>query len=242
LSEMGDITSAAVGRRQQSCNEGPPVPAMLPQWAFEWFLRPILSTLFKIFFRLRLTGVENIPLDTSRGLIIAANHQTYFDPFWVSAPVKRPVRYLAWNEAFKWPGLGRVLQWLGAWPLQLERSDPTAIRRALHWLRSGGTVMIFPEGARALADGAVGKFKPGTARIALEANVHVLPVTIRGGQRVWPRGRRWPRPAPVEIIYHPLCTITPQPGEDARQCARRETERLAKIIYSALNHETDRDS
>ncbi len=122
----------------------------------------------------------------------------------------------------------------GAWPLKLEKSDPTAIRRSLQWLREGGAIYIFPEGGRALPDGKLMRFKNGAVRLALEASVPILPVTIRGGNRVWPKGQRFPRLRKVEIVFHPLQTVALQAGEDARACTRRETERLAEIIGSAL--------
>ena len=113
-------------------------------------------------------------------------------------------------------------------------SDPTAIRRSLQWLKDGGAVVIFPEGARCKPSGELDRFKNGAVRLALEANVPVLPVTIRGGQRVWPKGRKLPRFSSVEVVYHPPYIIKPQAGEEARACARRETHRLAEIISSAL--------
>jgi 1-acyl-sn-glycerol-3-phosphate acyltransferase len=76
--------------------------------------------------------------------------------------------------------------------------------------------------------------KGGAVRIALEAAVPILPVTIRGANRVWPAGQRLPRPGTVEIIYHPLINVEQLPGEETRACARRETERLSAIIGSAL--------
>jgi 1-acyl-sn-glycerol-3-phosphate acyltransferase len=144
--------------------------------------------------------------------------------------VRRPTRYLAWSEAFKNPLLRHPLEWLGAWPLAVERGNPTAYRRSLQWLRGGNVVMIFPEGARAYADGAHNKFKTGAARLALEAGVPILPVSLRGGNHIWPRGQRWPRTGRMEIIYHPVHRLEMLPGEDARSCAQRETERLAEIV------------
>jgi 1-acyl-sn-glycerol-3-phosphate acyltransferase len=206
---------------------------MLPQWALD-LAHPATHFISKSLWGMRLRGEEHIPAPEEGGLIIAANHQTYVDPFWISIPIKRPIRYLAWSEAFKWPLLGRMMELFGAWPLQVEGSDPAAIRRSLQWLREGGAVVIFPEGERARADGEMGKFKAGAARMALEANVPVLPVTIRGAHRVWPRGRRLPRLNQIEIIYHPPRRLTPLPGEDTRRCARREIEQLAAVIKSAL--------
>jgi 1-acyl-sn-glycerol-3-phosphate acyltransferase len=186
----------------------------------------------RLFWRIKLKGVENIPTNT--GLIVAANHQSYGDPFWLSIPIKTPTRYLAWSEAFQWPLVGRAIGLMGAWPLQVKGADPAAIRRSLTWLRDGGAVVIFPEGGRGLPDGSMVRMKGGAVRMALEAEVPILPVTIRGGNRVWPAGRRLPRPGKVEITYHPVFHVEQRSGEDARSCARRETERLAEIIRSAL--------
>ncbi|MEJ7618089.1 MAG: lysophospholipid acyltransferase family protein [Pyrinomonadaceae bacterium] len=179
--------------------------------------------------------MENIPSSHEGGLIVAANHQTYIDPFWISAPIKRPTRYLAWSEAFHWPLVGRLMTLFGAWPLQIEGGDRCAIRRTLQYLREGGAVMIFPEGGRCCADGELDRFKNGAVRIALEANAIILPVTIRGGDRVWPRGWSFPRLGrKVEIVYHPPRKVSLLAGEDLRQAVRRETDQLVGVIKSAL--------
>lgn len=206
-------------------------PFVLPQWVIN-VIRVPLWALSLLFFRIRFKGTENIP--QSGGLIIASNHQTYFDPIWNSLPVKRRVHYLAWSESFSWPIVGKLILMLGAWPIQIEKGDATAIRRTRQWLKEGHAVVIYPEGGRCLPDGKPLRYKPGAVRMALEANIPILPVTIRGGHRVWPRGFRFPRPAKVELIYHPLQYVSMHEGEDARQAAKRETERLALTITSAL--------
>ena len=196
-------------------------------------MRPFVRLFSRACWKLKLVGTENIP--SEGGLIIASNHQSYIDPFWISIPVNRPVRYLAWSVAFKWPLVGKVITLLGAWPLQVEGSDPAAIRRSLQWLRDGGVLVIFPEGARSTREGTMTRFKAGAVRLALEANVPILPVTIRGGNQVWPRNQTLPRRGAVEIIYHPLQHIVPLAGEETRDCARRETGVLSQTIASALN-------
>jgi len=216
------------GRRQGAAAHE---PRHAPQWLLD-ALRPAIRGLSRAVWRISYRGTENIPAEG--GLIIAANHQTYVDPFWVGSRVSRPVRYLAWNEAFKWPLAGKVLELLGAWPIVLDRGNPTAHKRSLQWLRAGGAVMIFPEGQRAYADAKLSRFKAGAVRLALEAGVPVLPVTIRGGQGVWPRGQRLPRTGRVEIVFHPPRLPAPLPGEDPRHCVQRETEALAAVIKSAL--------
>lgn len=205
--------------------------AALPQWFIE-LLRPLVGSFSRIFWRLEHKGAENIPSDT--GMIVASNHQSYGDPFWLSLPIKRPVRFLAWSQAFSWPVVGRAIRLLGAWPLQIEGSDPAAIRRSITWLRERGVVVIFPEGGRGLPDGSMIRMKGGAVRMALDAGVPILPVTIRGANRVWPANRLLPRPGKVEITYHPVFRVEQLPGEESRACARRETERLARIIESGL--------
>ena len=226
------MNTNGTNERPSSRNGSRPYPRIFPQPVLN-VLRPCARITSRVLWHTRWIGVENIP--ATGGLIIAANHQTYIDPFWVGAPVKRPVRFLAWDEAFGWPVVGKAMGWLGAWPLQLERGDPTAIKRSLQWLRDGGAVVLFPEGGRGNADGSMRKFKPGAARIALESAVPILPVTIRGGERVWPNTARVPRlRRQVEIIYHPLMKVEQRAGEDSRECARRESERLSEIVASAL--------
>ena len=204
---------------------------MFPQWLLE-IIRPIVGGVSRVFWKIEFSGLENIP--QNGGLIIASNHQTYIDPFWLSLPIKRPVRYLAWSDAFKWPIVGRCLTWFGAWPLALEGSDPAPIRRSLQWLKEGGAVVIFPEGGRSTSTGSLERFKAGAVRLALEAKVPILPVTIKGGNQIWPRGWKFPHTGKVIVTYHPLQRAEPGPDEETRAYARRESERLAKVIGSAL--------
>ena len=152
----------------------------------------------------------------------------------MSLPIRREVRYLAWSESFDWPIVGKVIVLLGAWPIQIKKADRTAIRRSRQWMKNGGAVVIFPEGGRCQPDGRLLTFKAGAARMALESNVPILPVTIRGGHLAWAKGSRLPRLHKVEIIYHPLQHVTIAEGEDARQASRRETDRLAATIGRAL--------
>lgn len=204
---------------------------VLPQWALE-MIRPFVGAFSRALWKIEFSGVENVP--EHGGVIIAANHQTYLDPFWLSLPIKRPTRYLAWSAAFRWPVVGTGLKWLGAWPLALQGSDPAAIRTSLQWLRNGGAVVIFPEGGRSTDTGELDRFKAGAVRLALEAQVPILPVTIKGGNRVWPRGWRFPRTGKVVVTYHPIIHAEQCPNEETRACARRESDRLAEVIGSAL--------
>lgn len=226
---MGETTTSLTEQRARNRRQSE--PPVLPQWLFDT-LRPAIGVLSNLLWSMSFTGRENIP--PQGGLLIAANHQTYIDPLWISYPIKRPLRYLAWDAAFGWPVIGPAIGLFGAWPLPVEGTDPAPIRRSLQWLREGGAVMIFPEGSRGLPDGSMIKFKAGAVRMAIEARVPILPVTIRGAHRVWPLGVRFPRLGQVEVVFHPPLMVEQRPEEDLRACTQRETERLEQIIRSAL--------
>ncbi len=225
MNNVRERTHAQSGAKQKRSDY------MLPEWCIN-SIRPVVRSCSKLLWGVEYQGVENIPTDS--GVIIAANHQSYGDPFWLATPIKRPIRFLAWSEVFSWPVVGKAIGLFGAWPLHVEGSDPSAIRRSLNWLRNGGAVAIFPEGGRGLPDGSMIRMKGGAVRMALEAEVPILPVTIRGANRVWPSNKRLPRLGKVEVIFHPVMSVEQLPGEETRACARRETDRLARIIQSAL--------
>lgn len=224
-------SSQSMAPQRRRAESAKPEPFVLPQWAIN-SLRAILRALSRLFFHISYRGLENIP--HTGCVIIASNHQTYLDPIWMSLPFKRPIRYLAMSESFRWPVIGKIIVMLGAWPIQIEKADKTMLRRTLQWLNNDGALVIFPEGGRCSPDGKLLRFKPGAVRMALEANTPILPITIRGGQRVWPKGYRFPRLAKVELVFHPLQYIKMQEGEDARACARRETDHLTDTIGSEL--------
>lgn len=204
---------------------------VLPQATLD-LLRPVVGLMGRGFWNLKQKGLDNIPQEG--GLLIASNHQSYLDPFLISVPISRPLRFLAWSEALEWPVAGKMMRLMGAWPLQIQGSDPAAIRRSIQWLRDGGALVIFPEGGRGLPNGSMVRFKGGAVRLALEAEVPILPVTIRGANRVWPAGQLVPRMGRIEVVYHPLHHVKQKEGEETRECARRESDKLAEIIRSAL--------
>ncbi len=186
--------------------------------------------------RIKFQGLENIPKNLSSGMIIAANHQTYADPVWLCIKVNRRFRFMAWDEIFNWFFIGRVIKYLGAFPVGFNRKGfVKASRKALQVLREGATLIIFPEGERAFSDGKLFPFKPGAVRLAMEAEVPILPVTIRGANNVWAQDMKYPRFGKVEIIYHPLMEVPkPLDNQDLRNHIEDLNNKLFDIISSKL--------
>src|SRR5258706_4914091 len=99
------------------------VETALPEWSIS-LMRPLIGLGSKVFWRLEHKGIENIP--SSGGLIIAANHQSYGDSFWLAGPIKRPIRFLAWSEAVSSSLVGKAIRVLGASPLNMQAREPPA--------------------------------------------------------------------------------------------------------------------
>jgi 1-acyl-sn-glycerol-3-phosphate acyltransferase len=190
--------------------------------------RPGVRALSRVYFGLRLQGLEHIP--QAGGLVIVPNHQTYADPVLVTIPFRRRIYYMAWSRLFEVWGLNWMIRRLRAFPVELDSRDPRATREAVRLLQAGQAVLIFPEGQRSL-DGEVGRFKLGAFRLAASLGVPVLPVTIAGGHQSWPPGRALPRPGRLTITYHPL--VHPEAGRDGRDAARELAERTRAVIVGA---------
>lgn len=197
-------------------------------------IRLIGWTISKLLWRIEFRGVENIPQNLPGGLLVMANHQTYLDPMWICLKINRKYRFMAWDAAFDWVFVGKAIRYLGAFPVNMEGgSSIKAMKEALRALRSGATLIIFPEGERAFSDGEFLEFKSGAMRIAMEAGVPVLPVTIRGAHKIWAQDMKFPRlTGKVELIYHPLFRVPkPENGADVREHIERLTEEL-KVVLS----------
>lgn len=191
----------------------------------------------KILWRIKYHNKENIPKNLGKGLLIVANHQTYLDPFLICAPIKRKFRFMAWDKAFDWFLVGWLIKYLGAFPVDTTRgTTKSVLRESLGALRDGATLLVFPEGARSFPDGKLQEFKTGAARIALEADVPILPVTVKGANRVWSQTIKYPRLfRKIEIFYHPVFRVPrAADAENYRAHLEKITAQIAEIIGSKL--------
>jgi 1-acyl-sn-glycerol-3-phosphate acyltransferase len=191
--------------------------------------RPAVRLGARLYFGLRLEGVEHIP--PTGGVLITPNHVTYADPPLVTIPVRRPVYYMAWRALFRIPVLSWLIRRLRAFPVDIDSADPRATREAMRLLQAGEAVMIFPEGGRS-PDGCLRAFRPGAFRLACALGVPVLPVTIIGGHESWPPGRLLPRPGRLTIVYHRL--LYPPSGLDVKAGGGLLARAVRDAVASAL--------
>ncbi len=148
-----------------------------------YVLRAILVPAFLVWFRLQRSGREHARF--KGGLIVAANHRSFLDPFVIGAllPWRRRLQFVAKVELFENRWQGWVLSRLGAFPIRRGQADETAMQTAGLIVDRGGTVVIFPEGTR-IRTGSLGRPKRGVGRLALETGAAVLPVAVQGSEQV----------------------------------------------------------
>jgi 1-acyl-sn-glycerol-3-phosphate acyltransferase len=174
-----------------------------------WSKYVLLGPLMRLLARPTIEGLEHIP---QRGAaILASNHLAVADSFLLPLLVRRRITFLAKREYFTQPGLiGRLKKifFTGVGQVPVDRASASgaqaALDTAVRLLGEGKLLGIYPEGTRS-PDGRLYKGKTGVARMALEAEVPVIPVAMIGTDKVNPIGSRYWRPHHVHIrIGEPL--------------------------------------
>lgn len=177
------------------------------------FLQKSLWLPFRLSFRPLVEGRENLP--EQGGVVLAANHRSFFDSFFQGLVLDRPIHWMAKSELFSIPGIGLLLVRLGAFPVVRGSSDQGAISVAEELLSQGELVAVFPEGTR-VREG-LGEPRRGAARLAGETHSPVVPMAIVGTEKgvlrrsLWHQGERV-RMSIGEAIPPPLDT-SPQGAE-----------------------------
>jgi 1-acyl-sn-glycerol-3-phosphate acyltransferase len=194
-----------------------------PNWVYE-LVRVVTVLYGLIFFRIRSIGSGNVP--ASGAAILAPNHFSFMDHFFVGAFIRRRVRFMAKSQLFKKP-----MQWIyspgGVFPVRRGFQDEEAFVTAETVLARGATVVMYCEGGRSRSGRIGDQARPGIGRLALESGAPVVPIAIYGSQRV----RNWKR------LQFPQVTV--QYGEPIQFPAvanptREQQQEVADQILAAI--------
>jgi 1-acyl-sn-glycerol-3-phosphate acyltransferase len=159
-------------------------------------VRAILVPLLRVWFRMRVTGAEQVP--DAGAAIVAPNHKSFWDSFFIGVCTRRQLRFMAKTELIE-ARYGRLLVRLGAFPVRRGESDPDALETARTILRQGGLLALFPEGTRIRDPESLGTPHRGAGRLALETGAPIVPAAISGTEQIFLGPL--PRPRRVQVAF-----------------------------------------
>jgi len=186
--------------------------------------RVLFTLYFRLFYRLKVIGRENIP--SSGPLLLCANHPTALDMFLIAAMVpRRRVHYMAKAELFRNRFLAWIIRSLGAFPVSRGKGDVGSVKTVYRLLKSGKIVGMFPEGTRTRKKDP-NKRKPGIALFALHSGAPVMPVAIKGDFRPFKK---------VELIFGKPYKVTSNTvNPSGKSYPKEELQRISNEIIDSI--------
>lgn len=149
--------------------------------------------------KVRMTGLENIPKDEP--VLFVSNHQSNLDFAILLGLINKPKAFVAKIELARIPVVSPWMRNIGC--VFMDRKDIRqslkVMNEAVDIIRSGLSMVIFPEGTRSRSD-TVAEFKKGSLRLADKAGVPVVPVTISGSYKAVEANKGWIKPVEVKVV------------------------------------------
>jgi len=148
----------------------------------------------------RVVGLERVPL--GRPLVIASNHQSWFDIFLLAAVLPGSLRFVAKKELARIPLMGRAMRQAGHVFLDRQNRQQAfgAYEEAAAAIRAGISAVVFPEGTRSRT-GNLLPFKKGPFVLAIAARVPLVPVYSAGTFTLMPKGSWRIKPHPIALLF-----------------------------------------
>ena len=128
----------------------------------------------------QVRGRGNVP--PRGGLIVASNHISYGDPPLIGVAAVRELHFLAKEELFRPPVFGPLIRRFNAIPIRRGMADLSGLTKAMDVLKSGGALIVFPEGSR-MRDGELHPARPGVGMLAVNSDAAIVPCFISGSDR-----------------------------------------------------------
>jgi 1-acyl-sn-glycerol-3-phosphate acyltransferase len=152
---------------------------------YYWVGYHLSRLLAKLFYRFRILHRERM-IQTGP-VIVAMNHQSFFDPPLGGNACDRAIYFLAKKSLMKIPMLGWLLPKLNVIPVDLEGQSPGALKALIRILRASDSALVFPEGTRT-PDGTLQPALPGLGFVIAKTRAPVVPMRIFGAYDAWPIG------------------------------------------------------
>ena len=148
---------------------------------------------------IRVEGAEH--LQGAGTAVLAANHASYLDVVLLIAALPGQYRFVAKRELLRWPLVGRIIRKAGHLTVERARAPQSVAdaARVTEALRSGESVLVFPEGTFVRSPGIL-PFRLGAFKAAVETGSPVIPIVLRGTREVLPADAYLPRPGPLTVV------------------------------------------
>ena len=172
------------------------------RWLYA-LVRGVVSPLFRLYFRMHISGADCIPHEGPE--IVAPNHKSFWDSFFIGVCTRRHVRFMAKTELIE-ARYGRLLVRLGAFPVRRGQADEDALETARVILRQGGLLALFPEGTRIRDPDNLGHPRRGAGRLALETGAPLVPCAVTGTEKIFRGG--FPIPRRVQVAFSPPIDVS----------------------------------
>lgn len=200
-----------------------------PDWMYE-LVRLVLTPYLLFFFRTRCIDSDKVPV--AGPAIIAPNHFSFLDHFFIAVYLRRKVQFMAKSQLFTRP-LQFIYSHGGVFPIRRGERDEEAFKTAHAILARGGIVVMYAEGGRSRTED-LGEPKPGLGRLALESGAPVVPAAIAGsaGVRNWKR-LQFPK---VTVQYADALRFEREesPSREQSQAASQIVFDEIKTLFSGL--------
>lgn len=201
---------------------GFPVTFITRDITFLWNLAMLIARSGTWLAGIRVEAVGREKLDPKQPYVYMSNHVSNLDPPIIVPLLKRQISILTKAELFRVPILGTAFR-IGKL-VPVERRDRESaiesVRKAVTLLRSGNSMLVYPEGTRS-RDGKLLPFKKGPFHMANEANVPIVPITMLGTRESWPKGKFAIYPGKVTAVFHEPIRPSDYPNRDALATAVR---------------------
>lgn len=155
-----------------------------------WIVRLGVIIILKLFFRLKVEGLENLP--KKNNFIVVANHISFLDPVVIGAAIPKKIYWIALRGFYNTFALRWFMQKIGTLPTG-SSSD-----KAIYLLMKNKNIGLFPEGTRTF-DGRLKEFRRGVALLALKSGRPIVPCAILGAYEAFPRAAKFPKFLPIKI-------------------------------------------
>jgi len=163
-------------------------------WITHNIFKNVSRIFLKSYFRLKVEGENRIP---DGPVIIAANHQSFFDGLFVASFLKNKQMKKTYFYAKEKHVRNKIVKFIAdrhnVIVIDINKDLKSSLQKLASVLEKGRNIIIFPEGTRTKT-GELGKFKKTFAILSRELKVPVVPVAIKGAYDALPKGALWPKP------------------------------------------------